>query len=291
MKVKSIAEFLNYIRELQSTHSTELLYFRGESNSAWELRPSVMREGFLAFESQMLTDLLTRRPDEFADRETAMSQWVLAQHHGLKTRFLDITKNPLIALFFACESNAYNEGRLHIFAVPQDLIRPFNSDRVSIIANFARLTPREQNILLSRNLGSSSTDYRDAMRHLYQLIREEKPHFEENINFLDFFRVLVVEPQLSSARIQAQSGAFLVSAFHRRFERKEIESFNARIPIYAHYTPTVSWNRKRAIQEELRLLNITRETLFPGLDESARETTEAYRQRLREAESTTSDLE
>ena len=228
----------------------------------------------------MLTDLLTRRPNEFADKETAMSQWVLAQHHGLKTRFLDVTKNPLIALFFACESNAYKEGSLHIFAVSQNLIRPFNSDRVSIIANFARLSLREQDVLLSRNLGGSSSEYRDALRHLYQLIREEKPHFEESINFLDFFRVLVVEPQLSSTRIQAQSGAFLVSAFHRRFERKEILKFNPRIPVYAHYTPTVSWNRKRAVIEELRLLNITRETLFPSLDESARAITDLYRQRL-----------
>ena len=280
MKVKSIAQFLKFIRKLQAEHPTEILYFRGESNSAWELRPSVMREGFLAFESQMLTDLLTRQPSEFADKETAMSQWVLAQHHGLKTRFLDITKNPLIALFFACESNAYNEGRLHTFAVPHDLIRPFNSDRVSIIANFAKLMPREQNILLSNDLGDFSTEYRDAMRHLYQLIREEKPHFEENIDFLDFFRVLIVEPQLSSARILAQSGAFLVSAFHRRLERREIESFNARIPVYAHYMPTISWNHKRSILRELRLLNITRETLFPGLDESARAIIETYRQRL-----------
>jgi hypothetical protein len=92
--------------------------------------------------------------------------------------------------------------------------------------------------------------------------------------------VFIIEPQRSSERIRAQSGAFLASVFHQRFEREEILGWNANIQVYAQYTPTIPSSSKEGILSELRLLNITRETLFPGLDESARAVTENYRQRL-----------
>ena len=248
--------------------------------------PSVMRGGLIQYESEMLTDLITRRPEEFRDRDTAISQFVLAQHHGLNTRFLDITTNPLVALFHACEKDFDSNGRVHIFAMRRDLVKTFNSDTVSIIANFARLPPSEQNALLTSNLGRSGVGYSEAIHHLYQLIRGEKPYFEERIAIGDLFRVFVIEPQQSSERIRAQSGAFLASAFHQKFEREEILNLNPLVPIYAHYTPTVPADSKGTIVRELRLLNITRETLFPGLDESARAVTETYGQRLNEIDTT-----
>ena len=172
------------------------------------------------------------------------------------------------------------DGKLHIFAAPRGLIKPFNSDTASIIANFARLPNYEQNMLLTLTPGLDNFNQSDAMRQLYQMIREEKPFFEERIDLGDLFRVFVIEPQLASERIRAQSGAFLASAFHQRFEREQIADLNPGTPVYAHYTLTVPADSKQSILRELRLLNITRETLFPSLDESARAITDSYRQRL-----------
>ena len=274
---------MDVIQELQNQHPRESLYFRGEPRTGWELRPSIFRDGLIQFESDMLTELRARRPEEFSGREFAISQWVLAQHHGLRTRFLDVSNNPLVALFHASNTseNFFGEdGRLHLFAVPRELVKSFDSDTVSIIANFAKIPLRAQNMLLSNTASRNDLGYVDALRHLYQLIRGEKPNFEEQIDVKDLFRVFIIEPQRSSERIRAQSGAFLASVFHQRFEREEILRWNANIPVYAQYTPTIPSSSKEGILSELRLLNITRETLFPGLDESARAVTENYRQRL-----------
>ena len=244
----------------------------------------------------MLNDLMTRQPEAFNGLRSALAQWVLAQHHGLKTRLLDITRNPLVALFYSCNNENYldKDGCLHVFGVPRSLIKPFNSDTVSILANLAKLSRGEQDLLLGkigenamsasflpfmRNMFEGRGLFARANHRLYYAIRQEKPSFEEQINPRDLFRVFVVEPQRMFERIRAQSGAFIISAFHERFERDEVLKWNKDIPIYSHYVLSVPRAKKEALLEDLRLLNVTQETLFPSVDEAASAITQQYRDR------------
>ncbi len=286
--ITSITELLPRIQALKNYYdSTVALYFRGESKCEWDLRPSVMRSELAVFERDLLIDLVSHRPEEFSVMTSALAQWVLAQHYGLQTRFLDVTRNPLVGLFHACDKTSHEaqnkvNGYLHVFAVPRELVKTFNSDAISIVSNIARLTRFEKDALLGKHysLGNHKVrgeyEHSQAMRFLYQLIRQEKPYFEERIDPREFYQVFVVEPQQSSERLRAQAGAFLVSAFHERFERNEILKWNKDIPVYAHYKLIISGEHKHRIMEDLTLLNVTRENLFPGLDSSARAVTNSY---------------
>ena len=253
------------------TYDVIRLYFRGESRCSWELCPSAMRSEAGPVEGELLLELMSRRPQDFSGVTSALAQWVLAQHHGLLTRLLDITRNPLVGLFHACEErdSKDKDGCLHVFAVPKALIKPFNSDAIGIIANFAKLFKHEQSLLLGRT--GHEGNYHEVVRRLYHFIREEKPYFKKRIDPRDFFRVFVVEPQQTFERLRAQSGAFLLSAFHQRFERNEILERIGEMPIYGHFMLKVPHACKKNVLDELRLLNITRGTLFPGLDETATE--------------------
>ena len=151
-EIASINDILRRVGRLKEKYApkesleTTLFYFRGESESrdTWTLTPSVMRQtedaGFSLrnAEGEMLVDLLSRRADDFVEANSALEQMVMAQHHGLPTRLLDITRNPLVALFHASEKSPTAAGRIHVFAVPRFLVKPFSSDTMSVITNFAR---------------------------------------------------------------------------------------------------------------------------------------------------------
>ena len=132
------------------------------------------------------------------------------------------------------------------------LVKPFNSDSVSILANFAKLSFAEQSTLLGKRRGST-WDYEGGMRKLYHFIGEEKPHFLRRIDPRDLFRVFVVEPKDTFERLSAQSGAFFVSAFHERFEREMISHCYCATPAYEHFTLTIPASAKTKIVNELRM--------------------------------------
>ena len=292
----------HYKNSLEKTSFNDgyMFYFRGEGNHSWELSPYIMRKEKAVLrnkEGEMLLDLMSQRPEDFIGATSALSQWVIAQHHGLKTRLLDITRNPLVALFHACEHPLDSSGNilrvdgiLHVFVVPKNIVRTFDSDAVSVITNLAKLPRSQQDRLMGQWVEPSeitpekvifdrTNKYFHIMDRLYHHIRQEKPHFRERLDIKDFFRVFVVEPQQSFERIRVQSGAFLLSAFHERFETEEILKLNKNTPVYHHYKLTVPVNRKNQIVDELRFLNVTPEVLFPGLDKAAEAIVKRYEKR------------
>ena len=261
------------------TCSECVVYYRGASCYCHEPIPSVMRsDNHKKNESEMLTDLIARRPEDFEKDTMAMDQWSRARHYDLPTRLLDITTNPLVALYFASQEctdcrGCKRDGRIDVFNVPKELIKRFNSDTIRVIANFAKLEDRKKMSILEYDQDRSNYDR--SIGDLYQHIRQERFQFEELIDPLDLLKVFVVKPRLSFERIRAQSGAFLMSAYHSDFGQETINremkksSDNSTIPLYCHSLVRVPCRDKQSILNGLKMLGVTREVLFPGLQEAA----------------------
>ena len=92
--------------------------FRGHSNAEWDLTPSVGRGSHnwqtrKKYESKLLEQFKRGALGLLARPPESEWEWLsLARHHGLPTRLLEWTLNPLVALYFAVESCTGSNGQV-----------------------------------------------------------------------------------------------------------------------------------------------------------------------------------
>ncbi|PZN73472.1 MAG: hypothetical protein DM484_22535 [Candidatus Methylumidiphilus alinenensis] len=91
------------------------LFWRGHSDDSWKLRPSAYREGVLDTENNLSAHFYQRAPSRMVNppKSDKFQSWLfLMQHHGLPTRLLDWSNSPLVALYFAVQSEPDKDGAL-----------------------------------------------------------------------------------------------------------------------------------------------------------------------------------
>lgn len=121
--INSVNEFLNVIHQ---TENFENCWYRGHKEATFRLEPTLYREkkqvleGHKRFqirhyevedEELIINEFKTKLPLTMNDYiPNDLDYLYLMQHNGIKTRLLDFTANPLIALFFSVyESKNRNE--------------------------------------------------------------------------------------------------------------------------------------------------------------------------------------
>lgn len=262
----------------------EILLYRGQSSIQWELVPSIKRDGLDGKENVFIKELISSYPNEFSDTNTTFEQLIKAQHYELPTRLIDLTFNPLVALYFSLNEVEYGKnkkkkanGCIFIFKVKKSILKYYDSDTVSCLANLAFLTQDEREEikeLCVNFVKNEPTDVQDrqtainefnsnpSVKRLLHFIKIEKNHFDDNINPKDLLSNYIVKGKMNNRRILAQQGAFLLCGLDSLDEEKEITPIK---------TLKIFYREKESLKIELdKLMSINDATIFPEIINHAR---------------------
>ena len=252
--------FNDEVQSMMPSTSNDVTYmFRGQINASWELSCSLHRAiqnptyvAAIAAERYALHHFkanayrFSRSEDlpPHLPEQPVTEWWSLMQHHGVPTRLLDLTTSPYVAAYFACEADWENDAGIY----------------------FMHRGPIQQS----------------PTQHL-PIPSPGDVAYEEAINLIGApHTIRTYFPKRMTDRLAAQQGMFLYSDNVMASLQDDLDALyvpimkeNPLLPLFGKFI--IRKELKKDFMVKLRTMNVTAQTLFPGVDGLGRYVAEGIR--------------
>lgn len=256
-------------------------YFSGvKKTDFWDVIPSIFRGDFLSVEHTLMQVPLLKAPYEFISINNDFEIMTKYQHYGMCTRLLDLTTNPLVALYFACEEygevcykgiedeedTKMQEANGVIFFNKKYSVSTNEID-IKVISSLSQIDLSNYNTLES--ILRKLTERKAISKELEERWKS-KEHYEEFINIIQ--NNYIVTPPYNNERLSRQCGMFLLAGcfnfvYTESISESSIEKgYKDLRDEFDRNFFYISGENKKAILEELDTYNINEATLFPELE-------------------------
>lgn len=279
-EIQSLEDYIERISELGNNKQNEdgTLYFRGQEADFWKIEPSVFRNDMLSVEHTLILEPRRIIPGEFHGLINDFEILEKCQHYGMCTRLLDITSNPLVALYFACaehEEEKYEENGAVFNNKPNGVIY-FREENSAIYSNDRRV----KIILTLAKNDVTNLHIEDALCLLVNdnvITSEQKEKWLSEDGIIEFVHtvqsVYTVLPVCSNERLVRQSGAFLLPGkFNLTVDGDDIKNgfiSKSEASLRDEFNNSFFYvldENKEKIRKQLNECNINSASLFPELE-------------------------
>lgn len=249
-QANSISEFLKIIDRYKRY---ENIFYRGQDAQYASITSSVSRGTFLPYEHNIYHDTINMKPDEFNKLKYPIEHLAKLQHYGFPTRLIDVTINPLVALYFAVQDTETVDDTL-IFVYIQNS-EDLHSKHIRLLSLLATLKEYEIEII--------QQEYQNIYNE--EISRTEILQLAPNTVFINYTEGL----EKSNTRLSKQSGTFAICG--NKIENERIQL--GLIPLdHVHPVTTIKipYEFKAAFKQELEQIGINETNIYPELESVSR---------------------
>lgn len=279
--IDSVSSFIEEIKRIKGMKESEdgtstELYFRGQETEFWDIEPSIFRDDMLSIEHKLMQIPLQKSPTEFRELNSMFDIMTKYQHYGMCTRLLDLTTNPLVALYFACKKHGVEKYATEDGEVEKEPYGVIYYTDKYYPSQSTDLEIQIVSALASYDLEKENTLFEVLERLYHDRIIGEETKDNWLVNYREFVEIIqnnyMVMPTYTNERLRKQSGVFLLTSlfsFNKDNEVKKSVISKAKSKLKEEFNDVcfyISGENKETILKELDLYNINEATLFPELE-------------------------